>query len=413
MAKDDIREEDAQQPEAEVSPDSEASDDGDTSSQDVEIIELTDVAHEESMIQADTDADAEVLEFFDDDQTTDKGETTLSFSEPDNLEQAPDVAAPRETDGAPEPRKSSKYGDDVLEITPDDLLDDDALSLAVEETIEALDLTDSGTPVSRTLTDDFRSGGSIDVDDTLDDAFIQSLENFKPAEAKPEPEPEPADTLDVTQIEDDDLDKLLAEMAGEIAGEIADETPGSQKTIVLDDEIEEPDWIEEAESADDLLAEELASTDLETAIAAMDEAILPDSPQGDFELQDLADELEQELAGDAVDQSEPARDIAEQKSMADEIASLDASLLGLDQKSPEAEEDIVVQPPADGGDDPVASLPDQVPAVSEEQLDAALERVVLKLYAEKIDSTLNEVIQRTVNREIKRLKEFLQEESEK
>ena len=48
--------------------------------------------------------------------------------------------------------------------------------------------------------------------------------------------------------------------------------------------------------------------------------------------------------------------------------------------------------------------------ISDEQLDAALERVIKNMFYDKIDSLLVEVIEKTVSKEIERLKKILTEE---
>ena len=49
--------------------------------------------------------------------------------------------------------------------------------------------------------------------------------------------------------------------------------------------------------------------------------------------------------------------------------------------------------------------------VSDEQIDAALERVIKKMFHEKIDRLLVEVIEKTVKKEIERLKGILLEDT--
>ncbi len=61
-----------------------------------------------------------------------------------------------------------------------------------------------------------------------------------------------------------------------------------------------------------------------------------------------------------------------------------------------------------GDDIPEDSL--EVGRVSDEQIEAALERVIKKMFYEKIDGILVEVIEKTVKREIERLKNILLEE---
>ena len=61
-----------------------------------------------------------------------------------------------------------------------------------------------------------------------------------------------------------------------------------------------------------------------------------------------------------------------------------------------------------GEDIPEGSL--EGDRVSDEQIEAALERVIKKLFYEKIDGILIEVIEKTVKKEIERLKNILVEE---
>jgi len=69
-----------------------------------------------------------------------------------------------------------------------------------------------------------------------------------------------------------------------------------------------------------------------------------------------------------------------------------------DEDEDEAEETADTSPPAEGID------------ISSEQLDAALERVIKNMFYDKIDSILVEVIEKTVSKEIERLKRLLTEE---
>ena len=57
-----------------------------------------------------------------------------------------------------------------------------------------------------------------------------------------------------------------------------------------------------------------------------------------------------------------------------------------------------------------ATVPAEGIDISGEQLDAALERVVKNMFYDKIDSLLVEVIEKTVSKEIERLKKILTEE---
>lgn len=58
-----------------------------------------------------------------------------------------------------------------------------------------------------------------------------------------------------------------------------------------------------------------------------------------------------------------------------------------------------------------ASSADKSFSLSEEQLEEALERVIKKMFAEKIDSILVEVIEKSVAKEIERLKDILTDDA--
>lgn len=60
--------------------------------------------------------------------------------------------------------------------------------------------------------------------------------------------------------------------------------------------------------------------------------------------------------------------------------------------------------------EPADTFPAEEIDVSSEQLDAALERVIKNMFYDKIDSVLVEVIEKTVSKEIERLKKILTEE---
>ena len=106
----------------------------------------------------------------------------------------------------------------------------------------------------------------------------------------------------------------------------------------------------------------------------------------------------------------------------DDIPDLDSDLF---EETIEVDEELDPEVPADpllkddfagslgieletGEDIPEGSL--EADRVSDEQIEAALERVIKKIFYEKIDGILVEVIEETVKREIKRLKNILLEE---
>ena len=76
----------------------------------------------------------------------------------------------------------------------------------------------------------------------------------------------------------------------------------------------------------------------------------------------------------------------------------------------EDEEDENAAEPEKTAAEPADTVPTEGIDVSGEQLDAALERVIKNMFYDKIDSVLVEVIEKTVSKEIARLKKILTEE---
>ncbi|MEE8430011.1 MAG: hypothetical protein V3S16_02065 [Candidatus Desulfatibia sp.] len=76
----------------------------------------------------------------------------------------------------------------------------------------------------------------------------------------------------------------------------------------------------------------------------------------------------------------------------------------------EDEEDEDAAEPEETAAEPADTVPAEGIDVSSEQLDAALERVIKNMFYDKIDSVLVEVIEKTVSKEIERLKKILTEE---
>lgn len=74
------------------------------------------------------------------------------------------------------------------------------------------------------------------------------------------------------------------------------------------------------------------------------------------------------------------------------------------------EDDEDATEPEETAAEPTDTVPAEGIDVSGEQLDAALERVIKNMFYDKIDSVLVEVIEKTVSKEIERLKKILTEE---
>jgi hypothetical protein len=79
--------------------------------------------------------------------------------------------------------------------------------------------------------------------------------------------------------------------------------------------------------------------------------------------------------------------------------------LGMEIGTDDEEDDEEVEPEETADTVPTAGLD-----ISSEQLDAALERVIKNMFYDKIDGLLVEVIEKTVSKEIERLKKILTEE---
>lgn len=74
------------------------------------------------------------------------------------------------------------------------------------------------------------------------------------------------------------------------------------------------------------------------------------------------------------------------------------------------EEDEDEAKPEETAAEPADAIPVEGIDISDEQLDAALERVIKNMFYDKIDRVLVEVIEKTVSKEIERLKKILTEE---
>jgi hypothetical protein len=333
-------------------------------SQDDKIIELTEPV-----------ADARGFSGVD---TPESGEPTIQPIEPRTLSpnDAPEAVSLDSLEDVAVSKKGTGYDDDIIDITPADLLDDEALSLAVEETIEALDLRSSELSDSTTTTGVKPLDLEIDVNDTLDEKFFQSLsaDNFKGAKTSPQ------EIKEATQSQGDELDRLLEEMAGEI-----DEVGiNPEETIILEDVVYEP-----GENAS--MGRERPQGP-EQEIPTLEELELALAPSSDDEIMDLTEEILEMPGVSGEDGSEPAETDSTppltRKSLVEELSSDLPSMV------------------REIHEDPKTSDIDQ-PSLSEAQIESVLERVITKMYAEKIDGMLNQVIERTVNREINRLKEIL------
>jgi len=185
----------------------------------------------------------------------------------------------------------------------------------------------------------------------------------------------------------------------------------TERTEPAEDEeiIELKEEIDDDEILDLLDAVEELPIEGEEILELTDEIIEPS--QNDEEIIDLMDTVE-ETSIEPGDPSPESDDIPDLESdlfegtidfdaKFDQEVSMDPSLkddfadsLGIELET--------------GDDIPEGSL--EAGRVSDEQIEAALERVIKKMFYEKIDGILVEVIEKTVKREIERLKNILLEE---
>lgn len=139
-------------------------------------------------------------------------------------------------------------------------------------------------------------------------------------------------------------------------------------------------------------------------------------PEDDEPILDLTDEVidtpeaAEEIA-DLIDEVDPLAAKAELEHAFDDDLSIDhgeddfVDSLGMEIDE-EADVEIV-----SGADKAAGAVLSEGADISGAQLDAALERVIRKMFYDKIDRVLVEVIEKTVTKEIERLKSILLEEA--
>ena len=144
-----------------------------------------------------------------------------------------------------------------------------------------------------------------------------------------------------------------------------------------------------------------------------DQEKIPDDDEPILELTEEVDAASHD-AGESVDQAEDPLaatieldegfhdDLDVDHAENDFVDSLGMEI-GTEDEEDEAEPEETAAEPAD-------TVPAEGIDVSGEQLDAALERVIKNMFYDKIDGVLVEVIEKTVSKEIERLKKILTEE---
>ena len=243
------------------------------------------------------------------------------------------------------------------------------------------------------------------------------------ADSTPEPEiiELQEETLDASQDDEEIID--LLETADEPEGEDKKEVVVSQET----DSTPEPEIIELEEETLD------ASQDDEEIIDLLEAA---DEP----EVEDIKESVSTEAATSAEDIITVTEAMSDSPQEIEEIGEPVHMTADTSQEAEDIidlEEDILEQPSElddelgkevdfdqDLSDDFVDSLGMELDAkedvpedlldtekVSDAQMEAALERVIKKMFYEKIDGILVEVIEKTVTRELERLKSILLEDA--
>ena len=231
--------------------------------------------------------------------------------------------------------------------------------------------------------------GKRGVDMTINDKPDKNTERTEPAEDE--------EIIELKEeIDDDEILDLLdaveelpieGEEVLELADEIIEPSQNDEEIIDLMDTVEEisiePD---EDEEIIELIAE---SGDTPKEIEEIGESVFTTgdpSPESD----DIPG-LESDLFEGTIDFDEEFdQEVSMDPSLKDDFADS----LGIELET--------------GEDIPEGSL--EAGRVSDEQIAAALERVIKKMFYEKIDGILVEVIEKTVKREIERLKNILLEE---
>lgn len=159
---------------------------------------------------------------------------------------------------------------------------------------------------------------------------------------------------------------------------------------------------------------------MEGAIPEDDEPILDltdevvETPEASEELIDFIEEVDEPSTDDETDPGMEADPLAATVELEDDFGDD----LGIDHEEDDFVDSLGMEIEEEQADEVVseadkamdAALPEGV-AISGEQLDAALERVIRKMFYDKIDRVLVEVIEKTVTKEIDRLKSILLEEA--
>lgn len=128
-------------------------------------------------------------------------------------------------------------------------------------------------------------------------------------------------------------------------------------------------------------------------------------------LEDAPGESSVEVEGGSEIEDDPLAATAELDEGFDDDDFVDSLGMEIGGEEPEDEEDEYSAEPGEAAGDLADAALGQGVDISGEQLDAALERVIKNMFYDKIDGVLEEVIEKTVTKEIERLKSILLEEA--
>jgi hypothetical protein len=226
--------------------------------------------------------------------------------------------------------------------------------------------------------------------ETPDEEDILELTDLVDEPSK-EPEKEP-DLADIFQDEAVEIDESPNEEIG-ILQDLETEADTGETAIEFEAE-KELDELESMDSAGDMEIEEACSKIKETALSEEPEIMGP------------AIEFEHEAEAEEMEPAEP-----EEEAEAEEAEVIEISKIQAEHPSPREYPTSPDMLPLEEAEEQGVA-PWSLVGVSAEQVDAALERVVKKMYAEKIDRILVEVIEKTVTKEIEKLKRIILEDTE-
>ena len=165
------------------------------------------------------------------------------------------------------------------------------------------------------------------------------------------------------------------------------------------------------------LTEAIKPVDEEDTIIDLDDVLKAD----DDDNEEIIDLLDSMTPVEDETESGDSDDILNLTDMVEPVGSDDEILPDLDEPFPaEADSELTapVQDDADvadsigleiGDDDGLDAPVDQIP-VSGDQMEAALERVIEKMFGEKIESMIYDVVEKAVSREIRRIKNAIMED---